>query len=151
MAGPLTNMNSGQFATITDGITHSQTNQITLTNASLKLNIDNKIIMNQGSIFKSYKDIIFGALIDYTMDDKYMYRPDYLALDYWGTTDLWYLLLWINSMSSVHDFTQKNIKILPVNQINLLMNILNKYSNDIQASQKTPLFIPDITITKIQG
>jgi hypothetical protein len=35
---------------------------------------------------------------------KYKYRPDYLSFDYYGTTILWELLMYVNGVFSVEDF-----------------------------------------------
>jgi alpha-L-fucosidase len=35
---------------------------------------------------------------------KYKYRPDYMSYDYYGTTILWELLMYVNSVFSAEDF-----------------------------------------------
>lgn len=35
---------------------------------------------------------------------KYKYRPDYVSHDYYGTTILWELLMYVNGVFSVEDF-----------------------------------------------
>ena len=37
-------------------------------------------------------------------ETKYKYRPDYLSYDYYGTTILWEMLLYVNNVFSVEDF-----------------------------------------------
>lgn len=35
---------------------------------------------------------------------KYRFRPDYLSYDYYGTTILWELLMYVNGVFSIEDF-----------------------------------------------
>ena len=37
-------------------------------------------------------------------EGKYRYRPDYLSYDYYGTTILWEMLLYVNNVFSIEDF-----------------------------------------------
>ena len=37
-------------------------------------------------------------------EGKYRYRPDYLSHDYYGTTILWEMLLYVNNVFSIEDF-----------------------------------------------
>lgn len=37
-------------------------------------------------------------------DIKYKYRPDYLSFDYYGTTILWEMILYVNNVFSIEDF-----------------------------------------------
>lgn len=37
-------------------------------------------------------------------ESKYKYKPDYLSYDYYGTTMLWQMILYVNNVFSVEDF-----------------------------------------------
>jgi len=38
------------------------------------------------------------------LDKKYHYRPDYLSYDQYGTTTLWSLILFVNTIQCIEDF-----------------------------------------------
>lgn len=37
-------------------------------------------------------------------EGKYKYRPDYMSFDYYGTTVLWEMILYVNNVFSIEDF-----------------------------------------------
>ena len=47
-----------------------------------------------------------------TLLRKYYYRPDYLSFDTYNTVALWYLLLYVNQVACIEDFTIDTI-VLP--------------------------------------
>ena len=64
---------------------------------------------------------------------KYMYRPKLLCYDVYGAQELYYLILIINDICSVKEFTKKRI-ILPtkVNMPTITKAIMNSNRSDIQ-------------------
>ncbi|MFW9871764.1 MAG: hypothetical protein ACFFG0_01595 [Candidatus Thorarchaeota archaeon] len=42
-------------------------------------------------------------------ESKYKYRPDYLSYDYYGTTLLWDLIMYINGVFSLEDFDLETV------------------------------------------
>lgn len=64
------------------------------------------------------------------LDVKYHYRPDYLSKDTYGTTSLWYLILFINGIEYIEGFTVDSIYVPTKSAIVDLCrdNITTKYS-----------------------
>ena len=66
---------------------------------------------------------------------KYKYRPKILAYDIYGTTDLDFVILAINRISTPKDFVYKKIKMISKRHLNELLtsiynaekNLINKY------------------------
>jgi hypothetical protein len=52
---------------------------------------------------------------EFEFEQKYKYRPDYLSFDYYGTTILWELILYVNNVFSVEDFDLPTV-VLPTLQ-----------------------------------
>lgn len=52
---------------------------------------------------------------------KYKYRPDYLSFDYYGTTILWELLMYINGIFSVEDFDLIKVVIPSMDAITFIL------------------------------
>jgi len=43
------------------------------------------------------------------LETKYKYRPDYLSFDKYGTIMLWEMLLYVNGVMSIEDFTLETV------------------------------------------
>ena len=54
---------------------------------------------------------------------KYYYRPDYLSYDVYGTTMFWTILLFINNVPSIEDFTIDEVYIPSYSSINTLSDL----------------------------
>lgn len=55
---------------------------------------------------------------------KYRYRPDYLSYDQYGTTILWELLMYVNSVFSVEDFDLDSVVIPSMQSITFVLQDL---------------------------
>ena len=68
---------------------------------------------------------------------RYQYRPKLLAYDIYGTTDLYFVILALNGMCDVKEFSKKKIKMLAKSDINTLLtwiynaekNLIDEYNN----------------------
>lgn len=79
-------------------------------------NFMNKYQIGQYIIYSPYiKPFLtsFNTLINNSqtinMTQRYMYRPDYVSYDYYGTTDLWYLIMRVNNVYSIIKFNMNTI------------------------------------------
>ena len=54
--------------------------------------------------FEKYRYFLLRNSISKTLDEKYKFRPDYLAHKEYGTVVLWPLLLFINNIASIEEF-----------------------------------------------
>ena len=55
------------------------------------------------------------------LEEIYYQRPDKLSYDEYGTVDLWYLILYVNDVPSIMDFSVQNIYIPSVSSIHELI------------------------------
>jgi hypothetical protein len=99
--------------------------------------IDN-IKYNIYNVASDYIDeIISNYCVNVELSDdqlaKYMYRPKLLCFDVYDSQELYYLILIINDICSVKDFTKKKI-ILPTkaNISTICKSIMNANRSDIQ-------------------
>ena len=99
--------------------------------------IDN-IKYNIYNVASDYIDeIISNYCVDVELSDeqlsKYMYRPKLLCYDIYGSQELYYLILIINDICSVKDFTKKKIKLpTKINMSTICKSIMNSNRSDIQ-------------------
>ena len=113
---------------IDEFIEKNRNEKLSLANTSLFSEIDGTYFP-LGDIFKeNYRGIILNECIDFEFDDdifeKYKYRPKYFCEKIYGTTSLWYLILWINDMLSVTEFNKREIKVFDPDSIKILNQII---------------------------
>ena len=85
-----------------------------------------------GNILKDkYRGIIFQNCIEieFTGDElvtRYMYKPRLFSDDLYGTMELWYLVLWLNDLSSVTQFNKSKYIVLHPKNFSVLEEIIKK-------------------------
>ncbi|MDD3172083.1 MAG: hypothetical protein PHF63_00185 [Herbinix sp.] len=97
----------------------------------------NKIIYNTTNIIGRYDSLLAEYVEDmeYTEAEfvKYYMQPKRLSLDLYKTTELWALLLRLNKMTDITQFTKSKIKI---------------YNKEILGVINEILILEDVSITK---
>lgn len=90
-----------------------------------KINTGTNLIVNTTYIPTKYFDIIKDNAITVTLSDldylKYKYQPKKYCYERLNNIELWSLLLRLNNMTSIAEFTKKTFKIPPTD-INRLLN-----------------------------
>ena len=64
------------------------------------------------------------------MDKKYIGRPDYLSYDIYGSTNLWFLLLYMNGCYCLEDFNMSKVYVPSIESINQVLR--NYISGEIK-------------------
>jgi len=68
----------------------------------------------------------------------------------YGTVDLWYLILFVNNMTSVYDFHNKErIVIYNPEKLDVLIKILEKNKNNLKSTHSNPTYLKDLTLKKV--
>jgi len=62
--------------------------------------------------FEKYRFYLLSKSLTFDLDQKYYYRPDYLSYDYYNVVSLWALILFINNVTSIDEFSISKV-ILP--------------------------------------
>lgn len=104
----------------------------------LTLNNGNKIKINHSGIFDRYYHLIKEKAILVTLTDeefaKYKFQPKLLCYDVYGDVELAPLILRINNMLSVTDFTKQELYLFKNDITTLLNEILTLESEAIDAN-----------------
>lgn len=50
---------------------------------------------------------LYANSIKYNMDSRWEYRPDYCSYDIYGTTNLYWLIMYVNACPSATEFTKR--------------------------------------------
>jgi hypothetical protein len=133
-------INSSDYASMRQSIVHSKLNKITLDNISVSYVFEDKISFST-SILRKYEHVIMQNLLDYTLFPHQILRPEYASYDMYGTTDLWYLLLFINNMTRPSEFNKRNIKAFNPARIELLNDIIEKEKKLLHDTKENPIKI----------
>lgn len=102
--------------------------------------ITNPILYPEHNVIYDYEEE-FKALSQYiTMTDseylKYRYKPKLLSYDLYGSTELYFTILYLNGMYSIKDFNRRNIKLIKKSSmIKLLEAIYNAEKNYITSNR----------------
>lgn len=92
------------------------------------------------NLLNDYKEELDDLAITITLSDdelaKYMYKPKLLAYDIYGSTELYFVILFLNNLCNVKEFTNRKIKMLTKeNLYNVLSAIYNTESNNIRKNR----------------
>ncbi|ALN97728.1 hypothetical protein Bp8pS_049 [Bacillus phage vB_BpuM-BpSp] len=121
---------SAGFASMMESVLHAKGNKLTLDYSSKYYKIDDTIVFGV-NILKKYEHIIKNYLIDYQISKDLFYRPEYVSYDVYGTTDLWYLVLFVNDIMKPVQLNYSNIKLFDPSYINIINDIIEKESEEM--------------------
>jgi hypothetical protein len=132
-------INSSNYSDLRSSIIHSKTNKMLIDGVSSFYNIENTVVISS-NVLKKYENIIMQYTVDLEIEDKYLLRPEYLSYDMYQTTDLWYLLLFINKMKSSNEFTKKNIKFFNPSYLDVINSIIEKEGSRVN-NRENPEYV----------
>lgn len=79
------------------------------------------------------EDYVTEVIVEDDNVDKYRYNPKRLAYDLYQSTDLYFIILYLNNLNGVKEFTlnSKKIKIIKPNAIDQVLSLIydNEYRN----------------------
>lgn len=93
------------------------------------------------NVVNDYMDELRNAspTVELTVEEqvKYYYKPKLLCSDVYGTPEIYFLILLINDMADVKEFTKPHIKMLRTDHLNEILSsiynaeraAINKYNN----------------------
>lgn len=77
------------------------------------------------NVLEKYRYFLYANSTMKPLGKKYHYRPDYISFDEYGTTNYWALILFINDIASIDEFTPDNILVPKLSALNLINNDQN--------------------------
>jgi hypothetical protein len=108
--------------------------------------------------FEKYRYYLLQHSVPRELNEKFLYRPDYLSHEVYGTTTLWPLLLFINDVASIEEFdispvlvpTYSSIlQITRFNELNVAPIDLDLQAQEPSRSEKIVLYSNKIAPTLI--
>ena len=124
-------IDSSNFKDIVSSITSSTDNKLLLDNICDWNLFEGQILLGF-NILKKYEDILKSNLVEINLPSKYYYKPEYVSKDLYDTTDLWYLIMFINDIETVDQFNKSKIKVPNSDIITTLNTIINNESETLR-------------------
>ena len=108
--------------------------------------IDGKSVLLSYNILNDYRKEIFDFIIPITLTDeefqKYQYQPKKLAYDLYGSTEYYYMILFINSMTNIKEFNRRRINLMRAKDMSSVLSAI--YSSESEYIERTQQLISQI-------
>lgn len=108
--------------------------------------IDGKSVLLSYNILNDYRKEIFDFIIPITLTDeefqKYQYQPKKLAYDLYGSTEYYYMILFINSMTNIKEFNRRRINLMRAKDMSNVLSAI--YSSESEYIERTQQLISEI-------
>ena len=108
--------------------------------------IDGKSVLLSYNILNDYRKEIFDFVIPITLTDeefqKYQYQPKKLAYDLYGSTEYYYMILFINSMTNIKEFNRRRINLMRAKDMSSVLSAI--YSSESEYIERTQQLISQI-------
>lgn len=103
-------------------------------------NYRNTSILPSGYLLDDYLDYFEanGFIREIELDKKYWYAPAMFAEDYYGTSDLDFMVLYFARKSSLFEFNTKKITMLAPERISDINKIILARKDELQEQLKNP-------------
>lgn len=126
----LSNTASSQVPTLDREIVSSYYNRITVSNFSNWYDYEGTLLVGF-PLLRKYENILKTNLQEITLDRKYWYRPEYLSYALYETTDLWYVILFVNDMLGPLDFKTPTVKVPNTALVSVISQLVTDEGNGI--------------------
>ena len=114
--------------------------------AIFEKSIDGKSILLSYNILNDYRKEIFDFIIPITLTNeefqKYQYQPKKLAYDLYGSTEYYYMILFINSMTNIKEFNRRRINLMRAKDMSSVLSAI--YSSESEYIERTQQLISQI-------
>lgn len=121
------NLFSAESSSVIGSITKARSNPLLLDNISNWYIFEDECRMSF-SVLRKYEQLIRANCVEVDFEREWLYRPEYCSYDCYGTTDLWYLIMFVNNIDYVNNFNFIGHSILVPTQdfINVFKSIITK-------------------------
>lgn len=114
-------------------------------------NYQDKIKLPYQTILENYDDYFSEFLEEVNVPSRFYYSPTGFSEYYYGTPDLDFLILYFARMTTLFEFTQPKIKVLPRTKLIELNKLIVKYKYNVEESKKNPstyIKSPEVEVVK---
>ena len=116
--------NSGKENTLEDSIEASKDNVLVISRLTKMLNYDGKCLLEEPHpILHRYKNTLMQDRIWFTIEDRMKFRPDAISEAYYGTPDLWYLVMWANEAREPLELSERAVQVIPMKTLTRVVTL----------------------------
>jgi len=142
--------NTGSHLDIADSVKYSEENPLTYNNTTKKINFKGLFIMDEPhNIFHRYKNRLMSKTRYISIEKRMMGRPDAISEYYYGTPDLWFLVMWANQVFQPEQLMTKSVKVIEYGQVEKIIEIALTFQNEIRENEENVPIKKDTTLVRI--
>lgn len=142
--------NAGGHLDVQESIRYSESNPLTFNNTTKKLNFKGKFIMDEPhTIFHRYKSILMTKTRYISIEKRMVGRPDAISEYYYGTPDLWFLIMWANNAMKPEDLMETTVKVIEYNQVEKIIEIALTFQSEIRQNESNIPVKKDTTLVNV--
>jgi len=142
----VSNIDAGAKGTIVNSINAAKQSDVILSKLSQDFKLGNITLDSPIPCFVKFYDLLEGYTIRVEMTEKYKYRPEVVAADYYGNSDLWWLVLYMSKITKHEEFNIPVFKILDPHCLNDLFEIIERSEKEISMTT----VLEDRTLQKVR-
>lgn len=119
---------SAESAKLGDSLSKAKSNKLLLDNISTWYIFEDQIRMGF-SMLRKYEQLLRANVVEVPFQSNWKYKPEYCSYDLYGTTDFWYLIMFLNNLDTVFKFNYdigKNILVPSDELLDTFVTILNR-------------------------
>jgi hypothetical protein len=117
---------------------------------SLYCNYDDLFVLPDGFILDPYRDYFENFLEEIEVKEEFFYSPSLFSQVYYGTPDLDWMVLYFAKMTSLFEFNQSKIKILPLTSLLDLNKLIVFEKDKVRNSKSNPTEYKSLDPIQIQ-
>ena len=125
--------------TIEEFIAQGSSTQITYDKLSIFENVDGLYLVTHNVLddYKKEIDMCCQTVVLSTSElNKYKYKPKLLAYDIYGSTELFFIILFTNNICDVKDFNRNRIKLLPQDSLETIISYIYESQQAVLSKNK---------------
>ena len=134
----MANSSPAKTSSLEEFIGFKQKTTISYNNLSFLEKLDDNRTFAVWNVLSDYQEELDKIATEVTLSNKefrkYIYNPKLLAYDIYGSTELFFIILFMNGICSAKEFNMQTIKLLRVNELTEFIEMIyNANKKDISA------------------
>lgn len=97
----------------------------------------------------NYRDVLMEMCTYIPLEEKYHYKPQLFALDYYGSSNMDFVVLYFSGLYSATEFATDKIRVMPPEHLRYLSEIITLHEQDIKENRVSPVRYADLTLHDI--
>lgn len=85
--------------------------------------------------WEEYRYVLLQHSQKIHLKHEWKYRPDYVSYEYYGTTNWWQLILWINNVNAIEYFNHDEIIVPDIDSVNAIQNEVYSHNSYIDINE----------------